>query len=141
MLSIKQHLKDNKGDSYIEMMICSVILLLMAVIFFSVSTSVVDKLKIDQKMDDIASMVSATGTTKSEALTELENDLIDAYGGEISYDATYIGSSTYGRVQLNDVVIITYHVDKYTSLLLSEFEISTPINISRSAISEVYWKD
>lgn len=139
---LKNHLKDNhKGDIYIEMLICTTIMLLVSVIIISVASSVNTKLWLDEQLNDIVRQVENSGCTQTEAIEEIEAKIINKLGGTITYHGTFINDDPdEGLVQLNDTVYVYYHCDKYTAVSIAAFPISTPINIYKAATSNVYYK-
>lgn len=140
---LKRHLKDKTGSEYIEMLICMMSLLVVAVILFSACTTLVQKLWLDEKMSDIAKLVNSSGTTKSEAITELENAIKNKFGGgEITYETNYLNDdANEAKVQLGNVVVIKYDKDNYDAISVGNiFNISSQIHLSKTAVSDVYYK-
>ncbi len=138
---LKQHLSDNNGDVYIQMLICTTIMLLISVIIISVASSINTKLWLDEQLNDIVRIVENTGCTKSDGIAEIEQAIKDRLGGSITYDGTFIrGDSAKGLVQLNDVVYVVYHHDNYVAVDILLFPIATEINIAKPATSNVYYK-
>ena len=139
---LKQHLKDNhKGDMYIEMLICTTIMLLVSVVIISVASSVNTKLWLDEQLSDIVRQVENTGCTQTEAIEKIEKQITDKLGGTITYHGTFINDDPdTGLVQLNDTIYVYYHCDEYVAVSIAAFPISTEINISKAATSNVYYK-
>lgn len=139
---IHNHLKDNhKGDIYIEMLICTTIMLLVSVIIISVASSVNTKLWLDEQLSDIVRQVENSGSTKTEAIAEIEARITDSLGGAVTYHGTFINDDPdTGLIQLNDTVYVHYHCDEYVAVSIAAFPISTPINITKAATSNVYYK-
>lgn len=139
---IKNHLKDNhRGDMYIEMLICTTIMLLVSVIIISVASSVNTKLWLDEQLNDIVRQVENSGSTKTEAIAQIEKHITDKLGGYVTYYGTFIDDDPdKGLVQLNNTVYVYYHCDKYTAVSIAAFPIETQINIFKAATSNVYYK-
>lgn len=139
---LKDHLRDNSGDVYIQMLICTLILLLISVIIISVASSINTKLWLEEQLNDIVRVVENNGSTETPAGEAIEQAIIDRLGGTITYEGRFINDNNdnKGLVQLNDTVMVKYHCDKYTALKIIGIEISTPVNISKPATSNVYYK-
>lgn len=136
-----KHLKDHRGDVYIQMLICIVLLLIISVVIFTIASSVIEKMWLDEKVDDISKLVAASGCIHSDEITEIEQLVKQQYGGEFVYTGKYIDDDPVaGLVQLNDQITVTYQSSEYVFLEVGAFKLSSPIRISRQAVSGVYYK-
>lgn len=140
--SITKHLKDNhRGDIYIEMLICTTIMLLVSVIIISVASSINTKLWLDEQLSDIVRQVENSGCTETPSIHAIEKRITDKLGGYVTYYGTFINDDPdAGLVQLNDTVYVYYHCDKYVAVSIAAFPIETPINVTKAATSNVYYK-
>lgn len=139
MNRIRKLFKNNKADMYIEMLLCTTVMLIISVIIISMASSVNRKMWLDDQLNDIVKIVENTGCTKSDAITTIENNIKGKFGGQVTYVGDFLNESN-GTVQLGDTVYVVFQADKYTALNVSLFEISTPINLSKAATSNVYYK-
>lgn len=140
---LKKHLCDNNsGDIYIEMLICTTIMLLVSVIIISVASSINTKLWLDEQLDDIVRIVENTGCVYGESIENIEKAIQEKLGGDVYFVGTFINDNKDGKglVQLNETVYVIYHCDKYTAVSIAGFDIQTEINISKAATSNVYYK-
>lgn len=138
---IRNHLQDNHGDVYIQMMICLTVFLLVSVVVFTVASSLNTKLWLDERLNDISKIVDATGTTKSDAILALEQSITDRLGGRVTYEANFLNDDpNAGLVQLNEKVKIVYTNDKYTVMSVFGQEIATEVYVYKTAVSSVYYK-
>ncbi len=137
---IKQHVKQNNGDVYIQMLLCTTVLLLISVIIISVASSINTKLWLDEQLNDIVRLVETTGRTESAAISAIEDSITDRLGGQITYHGEFIAGAEGGRVQLNDTVYVNYYCDQYVAVNIAFFPISTEINLTKAATSNVYYK-
>lgn len=141
LTTIRNHLRDNHGDVYIQMIICLTVLLLVSVVVFTVASSLSKKLWLDERMNDISKIVDSTGTTKNEAISDIELSITNRFGGHVRYETNFLDDDPEkGLVQLNEKVKIIYHNDKYTVMSIFGNDISTEINIYKTAVSSVYYK-
>ncbi len=139
MNRIKRLFKNNKADMYIEMLICTTVMLIISVIVITMASSVNRKMWLDDQLSDIVKIVENTGCTKSDAITNIENNIKSKFGGNITYVGKFLNEDT-GTIQLGDTVYVVFTSDKYTALNVSLFEISTPVNLQKAATSNVYYK-
>lgn len=139
---LREHLRDNKGDVYIQMLICTLTLLLVSVIIISIASSINSKMWLEEQLNDLVRVVENTGCTTTEAGTNIENVIKAKFGGTFTYEGQFINNNSdhKGRIQLNDSVVITYHCDEYVALRILGVDISSPINLQKLATSNVYYK-
>ena len=143
---LKQHLHGNNGDVYIEMLICTTVMLLISVIIIGVASSINTKLWLDEQLNDIVKLVETTGCTQSQAISNIENAIIEKLGGEITYEGNLInvknknGQMQEGCVQLNETITIRYYCSEFKAVNIAPFPISTEINLTKAATSNVYFK-
>lgn len=141
LTKIKTHLKDNNGDVYIQMLICTTVMLLISVIIISVASSINTKLWLDEQLTDIVRTVENTGCTQSEAIQQIADSITSKLGGEVTFSGPFIdGDKDKGLVQLNDTVYVNYHCDEYTAVNIAMFPIKTEIDLTKAATSNVYFK-
>ena len=140
--TLKKHLKCNKGSAYIEAIICMMSLLIVAVILFSVCTSLMQKMWLDEKLTDIAKLINTSGTVKSSAITSIEDAIKDKFGGgTITYHANFLNDDeSSGLVQLGEVVVISYDRPGYNAFSVGVMSVGTDIHLEKTAISDVYYK-
>lgn len=138
-MRLKKHLRNHSGDMYIQMLICMLVFLITSVIVFTLASSMTDKLWLDEKLEDIANLVSSTGRVDTESVQRVSKQITDRFGGEIYFEGTFLDEDK-TRVQLNDQVYVCYHHDEYTIMSIFGVDISTEINLSNMAISGVYFK-
>ncbi len=136
---IKQHLKENNGDMYIQMLICTTIMLLISVIIISCASAINTKLWLDEQLGDIVKIVENTGCVKSPEIENISKAITDKLGGDVYFVGDFLDVGD-GTVQLNDKVELHYHCDNYEVISLLAFPISTEINLVKTATSNVYFK-
>jgi hypothetical protein len=136
---MKRHLKDNNGDMYIQMLICTTIMLLISVIIISCASAINTKLWLDEQLGDIVKIVENTGCVKSPEIENISKAITDKLGGDIYFVGDFLDVGD-GTVQLNNKVELHYHCDNYEVISLLAFPISTEINLVKTATSNVYFK-
>lgn len=156
---ITRHLKNSKGDVYIEALIALMGLIAVFAFLVQVSTAMVEKMYIDNKLTSISKIVSMnggwidpdTGAVRND-IQKIQDDMTAKLGdgGSIIYttEKTYSsrpdGSSfgPDGFVQIGDTVTINYlHPDyEVLNILDGKLEIKIDIDISKTAVGEIYHK-
>ena len=153
----KKMWRDNHGDVYIPLMISMCILAVAFVVAVSIGSAMNTKMWLDEKLNDVAKVVSSNGTIQNERITELEEEIVERLGGSISYEGTFLIPNGVGSyevftgtipasdareicVQLNDVVYVVYHNDQYAAIHIGDFVMHTDINLRSMAVSNVYYK-
>ena len=149
--TLRQHLKSHKGDVYIQMLICTTVLLVVSVIIISVASSINSKLWLDEQLNDIVKIVERTGDCQAPGIEDIEQAIIKKFGGEITYEGEFIddriANTQYGyfaedqKVQLNTTITVHYYSEEYRLLTVAVFPIATEINIEKKATSNVFFKD
>ena len=157
MRKIKRMLKDRRGDVYIPLLISLCILAVAMVVAVSIGSAMNTKMWLDEKLNDMARIVSANGAIQTEQLTNIENEIIDRLGGQITYEGDFLipdvmnGYTPFSgsiaasdsrdiRIQLNDVVYIHYTNNAYAAISVGEFTIDSDIDLRTMGVSNVYYK-
>ncbi len=138
---IKAHLKDNSAEEYIPALVSITLILIISVIVICVASSINVRLRLDERLDDISKMVEQTGFLDSDAIIALENQLESEFGGNVTFSGEiYRSNASEGGhyVQLNKAVVVNYHNDNYTAVSIGTFNISTEVNLSKSATATNY---
>lgn len=148
---IKNHLKTNNGDLYIEALISLIVLVVVFAALIQMSTAMVQKIWIDNKLNDISKIVAVNGSwidpdnnNKYDEILNIENQIENKMGenGEITYHYENEKLSYPGMVQIGDSATITYTYDDFPVLdILNKYNLAVDIDISKTAVSEVYHKE
>ena len=136
---IKKHIAQNDGDMYVQMLICVFLFVAVLMFMLQVSSAMSQKLWIDEKLNDLQKLVSIQGCTETADIQAIEKEVLNRFGGEITYDCTYVDEDKQ-TVQLGNVVHIRYYNDALPIIKIHDGTIDITVNIQRQAISEVYYK-
>lgn len=133
--------KNRKGEVYIPLMIALFVLSVAMVTAVSVGSSMNNKMWLDEKLDDIGKIVASTGCIRSDEITAITEEITGRFGGTLDFEGDFLDDDkTVGKVQLNDVVYVTYKSDQYIAIQVGDWKIYTPVDMRTMAVSNVYWK-
>lgn len=138
--NIKSYLKDNYAEEYIPALLSITMILIVSAIVISVASSINTRIRLDEKLDDISRLVEQTGYLDSDAIIELENQIKNQFGGEVTFYGEMVYDSQKGGhfVQHNKIVAISYTNDDYSAVSLGSFQIKTDISLSKTAVGTNY---
>ena len=139
---IKAHVKNNGGDMYIQMLICITCLLGLLTFAFQVTTTLTQKIWIDDQLNDITRIIAVTGDVDDAAIEDLTEKIIEKMGGQIVItpkNNEWFNESE-KLVQLGTVVKVQYFNDEFPVLQMGDFVVNIDVDLSRQGISEVYFK-
>lgn len=137
---LKKHLKSHKGDMYIQMLICMGCLIGLLAFAFQVTETLTEKVWLDNQINYISREIAITGQTSNEQIDEYVAEIVERLGGtlEIVPDSWFNEASH--KVQLNTPVKIIYYNEEFPVINLGNHVIGIEVNLTRHAISEVYYK-
>lgn len=134
-----KRIRNKKGEGYIDTcvgIVCFVMVLVVAINIFSFITL---KQDMDEIADELIETASFTGCFGSEFWNR-DEELMDQYFYyDIKTDAEQYYNTTYKRVQLGDTMTVHVYVDTYVKGL-GIFKIPVRLEVTKSQVSEKYWK-
>lgn len=135
----KKIFSSKRGEGYIDVCIATVIFVMLTVISLNIFSFITLKAEMDQIADNLIVVATHTGRFGNE-FTNVDMDMLDDYFYYyIDYGADEYFTSN-DKVQLGDKMWVEISVD--TSVKgLGIFEIPIRLNVKRSGVSEMYWKD
>jgi hypothetical protein len=145
---IIRHIKNNKGDVYIEMLISMLIIMGLFAGMLQMSTAMIQKMWIDNKLTDITKIIAVEGTWDVPEIDVIEEEIMQKMSerggseGEIKYHYANKDENYPNLVQIGDPVDVIYEHKDYEVLnIFDKYKMSVDINVSKTAISEVYHKE
>lgn len=134
-----KHLKNNRGESYIDTVIKFMIFMLLLAFFISITPMFIYKINQDNFADELMRTAELTGNTNSaEVRTKydvLKND------SKIQPSADWTGTTYWSgtQVQLNSNMSLTL-TSTYTYHLGTFLPINIPVTSKSTGTSETFWK-
>lgn len=138
-MMIKKLMCSKRGEGYIDTAISVVVFVMILVVAINIFSFIALKQEMDQIAEELIEAATYAGSFEGEFWNRDSELLNQYYYYGISTSAEKYFNSGYGRVQLGDTM--TVKIDVTTHLKgLGIFKIPVTVSVTRSGISEKYWK-
>ena len=132
-------LKHKHGEGYIDICVGVVVFVMVLVIAINIFSFISLRVELDQIADDLISRATYAGAFDSDFYNRC-----NALSNQFSYFDVETGADQYfnapcGRVQLGDVMRVRVITDTYIKGL-GVFKIPVRLSVTKSGLSEKYWK-
>ena len=128
-----------RGEGYVDTAISVVVFVMILVVAINIFSFIALKQEMDQIAEELIEAATYAGSFEGEFWNRDSELLNQYYYYGISTSAEKYFNSGYGRVQLGDTM--TVKIDVTTHLKgLGIFKIPVTVSVTRSGISEKYWK-
>lgn len=136
---IRKHLKNKSGEGYVDLCVGVVVFVMLLVIAINIFSFITLRVEMGQIADELLEVATFNGCFGDEFWAR-DDELLDEYFYyDIDYDADEYFNSAYERVQLGKVMSVTVTV--HTNVKgLGVFKIPVTLTVTRSGISQKYWK-
>lgn len=132
-------MRSKRGEGYIDTAISVVVFVMILVVAINIFSFIALKQEMDQIAEELIEAATYAGSFEGEFWNRDSELLNQYYYYGISTSAEKYFNSGYGRVQLGDTM--TVKIDVTTHLKgLGIFKIPVTVSVTRSGISEKYWK-
>ena len=136
---IKKLMRSKRGEGYIDTAISVVVFVMILVVAINIFSFIALKQEMDQIAEELIEAATYAGSFEGEFWNRDSELLNQYYYYGIYTSAEKYYNSTYRRVQLGDTM--TVKIDVTTHLKgLGIFKIPVAVSVTRSGISEKYWK-
>ena len=136
---MKNLMRSKRGEGYIDTAISVVVFVMILVVAINIFSFIALKQEMDQIAEELIEAATYAGSFEGEFWNRDSELLNQYYYYGISTSAEKYFNSGYGRVQLGDTM--TVKIDVTTHLKgLGIFKIPVTVSVTRSGISEKYWK-
>ena len=130
---------NKRGEGYIDICVGVVIFVMVLVLSLNLFSFITLKVEMDQIAEELIKSATYTGEFGDE-FWERDSDLLgEYYDYDIEYGADEWFNTSLERVQLGDKMWITISKDTYVQGL-GVFKIPVTVTVTRSGLSEKYWK-
>ncbi len=130
---------NKKGEGYIDTCIGIVAFVMVLVVAINIFSFITLKQDMDEIADELIETASYTGCFGG-AFWMRDDELMSQYFNyDIETSASKYYNATYKRVQLGDTMTVKIYVDTYVKGL-GIFKIPVRLQVTKSQISEKYWK-
>ena len=136
---IKKLMCSRRGEGYIDTAVSVVVFVMILVVAINIFSFITLKQEMDQIAEELIETATYSGSFEGDFWSRDSELLNQYYYYGIYTSAEKYYNSAYRRVQLGDTMTVT--IDVYTYLKgLGIFKIPVTVSVTRSGISEKYWK-
>ena len=136
---IKKVLSSRKGEGYIDMCVGVVVFVMVLVIAINIFSFITLKVEMDQIAEDLIESATYSGEFNDDFWSADNYNHEEYYYYDIDYGADEYFNEAYRRVQLGTRMWVTISKDTYIKGL-GIFKIPVTVSVTRSGLSERYWK-
>ena len=136
---IKKFMRSKRGEGYVDTAISVVGFVMILVVAINIFSFIALKQEMDQIAEELIETATYAGSFEGDFWNR-DSELLGQYyyyGIETSAEKYY--NSVYGRVQLGDTMTVKIYVTTHLKGL-GIFQIPVTVSVTRSGISERYWK-
>lgn len=135
----KKILSSRKAEGYIDMCVGVVVFVMILVIAINIFSFITLKVEMDQIAEDLIEAATYSGEFNADFTNADMYNLDEYYYYDIEYGADEYFNIGYRRVQLGTRMWVTISKDTYVKGL-GIFKIPVTVSVTRSGLSERYWK-
>ena len=136
---IRKILHSKKGEGYVDMCVGVVVFVMILVIAINIFSFITLRIEMDQIAEELIEAATYSGCFGNDFWGRDSDMLDEYYYYDIDYGADEYFNSTYQRVQLGEKMWVTVSKDTYVKGL-GVFKIPVTVSVTRSGLSEKYWK-
>ena len=136
---LKKVLSSRKAEGYIDMCVGVVVFVMVLVIAINIFSFITLKVEMDQIAEDLIESATYSGEFSDDFWQADGYNLGEYYYYNIDYGADEYFNIGYQRVQLGTRMWVTISKDTYIKGL-GIFKIPVTVSVTRSGLSERYWK-
>ena len=132
-------IRNKKAEGYIDTCVGVVVFVIVLVIAINIFSFITLKEEMDQIAEELIEAATYSGsfdTRFDQCCADMQDDY---FGFHVDYGADFYFNSTYERVQLGERMWVTVSVQTYVRGL-GVFKIPVTVSVTRSGLSEKYWK-
>lgn len=136
---IKKLMRSKRGEGYIDTVVSVLVFVMILVVAINIFSFITLKQEMDQIAEELIEEATYSGCYNSDFWDRDSELLGQYYYYDINTSAEKYYNSTYRRVQLGDTMTVKISVTTYVKGL-GVFKIPVTVSVTRSGISEKYWK-
>ena len=136
---MKNLLKNKRGEGYIDICVGVIVFVMILVIAINIFRFITLRVELDHICDEILEASTYSGCFGDDSQDAYERMLDEYYDFDLEISADEYFNSTYRRVQLGHVMTVTVSVETYVKGL-GVFKIPVTVSVTRSGLSQKYWK-
>ena len=132
-------IRNKKAEGYIDTCVGVVAFVMVLVIAINIFSFITLKVEMDHIAEELVEAATYSGSFDArfdQCCADMQDDY---FGFDLDYGADSYFNSTYERVQLGERMWVTVSVQTYVRGL-GVFKIPVTVSVTRSGLSEKYWK-
>jgi hypothetical protein len=134
-----KNILNKKAEGYIDVCVGVVVFVMVLVIAINIFSFITLKVEMDQIAEELIEASTYYGGFDTRFDTCCEDMQDDYFDFDVSYGADSYFNATYERVQLGERMWVTVSKQTYVKGL-GIFKIPITVSVTRSGLSEKYWK-
>lgn len=134
-----KNILNKKAEGYIDVCVGVVVFVMVLVISINIFSFITLKVEMDQIAEGLIEASTYYGGFDTRFDTYCEDMQDDYFDFDVSYGADSCFNATYERVQLGERMWVTVSKQTYVKGL-GIFKIPVTVSVTRSGLSEKYWK-
>ena len=131
--------KNKRGEGYVDMCVGVVVFVIILVIAINIFSFITLRIEMDQIADEILEASTYSGCFGNDSQDAYERMLDQYFDFDLEIGADEYYNTAYKRVQLGHAMYVTVSVDTYIKGL-GVFKIPVTLTVTRSGLSQKYWK-
>ena len=132
-------IQNKKAEGYIDVCVGVVVFTMVLVIAINISSFITLKVEMDHIAEELIEAATYSGSFDDRFDNCCDNLKEDYFAFDVSYGADAYFNATYERVQLGQRMWVTVSHRTYVEGL-GIFKIPVTVSVTRSGLSEKYWK-
>ena len=136
---IGKMMKSKRGEGYVDICVGVIVFVMILVIAINIFSFITLRIELDRIADEILDASTYSGAFGNDSQDAYERMLDEYYDFDLELDADDYYNTAYKRVQLGHAMYVTVSVDTY-SKGLGVFRIPVTVSVTRSGLSQKYWK-
>lgn len=136
---IRNLIKSKRGEGYVDVCVGVIVFVMLLVIAINIFSFITLRVEMDQITEEILDASTYSGCFGADFQDAYERMLEQYYDFDVDFSADEYYNTTYKRVQLGHAMTITVSIDTYVKGL-GAFKIPVTLTVTRSGLSQKYWK-
>lgn len=136
---MKEKMLSKRAEGYIDLCVGVLAFVMILVIAINIFSFISIKQDMDRIAEELLEAATFSGAFADEFFTRHNELCSENFNYYLYYEAEEYYNSVYQRVQLGDLMTVRVELDTYIKGL-GVFKIPVTLGVTRSGLSERYWK-
>lgn len=136
---MKKRMKRKGGEGYIDVCICVIAFVMILTLAINIFSFISLRINMDEIADELIEEATYAGAFDRDFYDRYDALAEQYFPYDVETGADKYFNTTYGRVQLGNVMWVKVSVQTYIKGL-GIFKIPVTVNVKKTGLSEKYWK-